>query len=361
MADLGATALFYSARPSLTLDGLGDPSLDAGLLSVSVQENTQGLSCAEVVIGNWGAANGGVDYLYFDRQTFDFGRRLGIEMGADDTLAQVFDGRITALEGHYPQHRPPELLLLAEDRFQDLRMVRRTRTFEDLSDQDVFNRIASEHGLKSQIDVTGPSYRVLAQVNQSDLAFLRERARSIDAEVWVAGDTLHAQSRERRGQGAITLTYGKGLHEFAVTADLAHQRTSLTASGWDVASKQKIEEQATSSAIQSELNGDLGGSQILQSRFGERAERIVHTVPLSPQEAQSHAKAYYRAMARRFVCGQGVGEGDGRIRVGVKITLKQLGGLFDGEYYVSEVKHTFDAMQGYRTHFAVERAGLGRT
>ena len=88
--------------------------------------------------------------------------------------------------------------MLAEDRFQDLRMVRRSRTFEDVSDRDVIEQIAGEHGLTTDVDLDGPTYRVLAQVNQSDLAFLRERARAVDAELWLDGDC----STPRRGRGA---------------------------------------------------------------------------------------------------------------------------------------------------------------
>src|SRR5258705_8493580 len=44
-----------------------------------------------------------------------------------DTL---FEGRIMALEGQFPEGRQPQLVVLAEDRFQDLRMTRRTRTFK---------------------------------------------------------------------------------------------------------------------------------------------------------------------------------------------------------------------------------------
>src|SRR5690606_381170 len=139
------------------------------------------------------------------------------------------------------QSRPPELTVLAEDRFQDLRMARRTRSFEDVTDEDVFRRIASDHGLTPEIDAgAAVRHKVLAQVNQSDLAFLRERARAIDAEVWVKGDTLYVASRSRRGGEEIALAYGQRLHEFSVLADLAGQRTSFSVAGWDVGAKEPV-------------------------------------------------------------------------------------------------------------------------
>ena len=76
-----------------------------------------------------------------------------------------------------------------------------------------------------------PDARVLAQINQSDLAFLRDRARAADADVWVEGKTLHAAARASRTDSRLELVHGARLREFAVCADLAHQRTAVVCGG----------------------------------------------------------------------------------------------------------------------------------
>jgi uncharacterized protein len=357
MGSISSTNALYAARPRISIDGQENRELTAGLISLLVEETPEGLFRCEATFGNWGA-DGEVGLLYFDRQILDFGRDLAVQAGDDQAAAQIFSGKITGIEGHFPRVRAPEITVLVEDRFQDLRMARRTRTFEDVSDADVVQQVASQHGLRTAIDMDGPTHRVLAQLNQSDLAFLRERAHAVDAELWVEGDTLHAQARSRRDAGEVALTYGQRLFEFSVLADLARQRTTLSVSGWDVAAKEELEYEAGESALGSELNGFLGGSTLLQQAFGRRKERLVHMAPVTQQEAQAVAEAHYRQMARQFIQGRGVCEGDGRIRVGAHVTLRGLGALFSGEYYVSEVRHTFDGVSGFATHFRVERPGL---
>jgi phage protein D len=359
MGDLGSSSAFYASRPDLTIDGREVTNLEEGLLSLSIEETTAGLFCCEACFGNWGSGAAEVGFLYFDRRVFDFGRELGVTLGDGDSRAPVFSGRITALEGRYPRQAPPELMVLAEDRCQDLRMVRRTRTFEDVQDRDVFESIAREHGLTPEIDLDGPTYRTLAQLNQSDLAFLRERARAIDAEVWVEDASLFAQARRRRNGREVTLTYGRGLRELVVTADLAHQRTRLAVGGWDVAGKEAIEEEVGEETVSGELDGGTSGGRTLEGAFGDRPERVVHTVPLSRDEARAVAEAHYRTAARRFVCGEGVAEGDARIKVAARVKLVGLGPLYDGPFYVTAARHTFDAKNGYLTHFGLERPGLG--
>ena len=348
---------FRIARPTINLDGEDNSDLAEGLLSLLIVENTNGLYRCEALVGNWGSVENTVGFLYFDRRTLDFGKEIKVKLGTD----LLFHGKITGLEANFSEGGPPELNVLAEDRFQDLRMTRRTRTFEDVTDSDVINQVTTEHGLTPEANVNGPTYRVLGQVNQSDLAFLRERARSIDAELWLEGSTLYAQSRTDRSRGTVQMTHGNKLREFSVMADLAGQRTSVTVSGWDVSSKTELKHEATDSILSGELNGDMSGASILFSAYGQRKEAVVHAVPLTSQEAQCQAEALFKMSARRFVVGRGVAETDSRLRVGNSVDLQGLGPLFSGRYYLSEVRHRFDGINGLRTEFTAERPGLGRS
>jgi uncharacterized protein len=359
MAEQAATLPLYSSRPRMKIDGQDDPRLDAGLLTLSIFENEQGLYRLEMTFGNWGSNGRELGFLYFDRQLFDFGRTIDIELGDGSATAPAFSGRITGIEGRFIEQRPPEILILAEDRLQDLRMTRRTRSFEDVSLDDVAQRIASDHSLEPQIDIDSPHYKTLAQVNQSDLAFLRERARLIDAEVWVEGERLYVQARSRKKVAAVELTYKQRLHEFSVLADLAHQRTHLKVAGWDISAKEKLEVEAAQSAIQSELQGGMGGGQILQDSFGERKETITHLTPMSEEETRSLAEANYRTIARQFVTGCGLAEGDARLKAGANVTINGVGTLFNGSYYVNSVQHMFSPDSGYKTRFCVERPAIG--
>jgi phage protein D len=83
-------------------------------------------------------------------------------------------------------------------------------------------------------------------------------------------------------------------------------------------------------------------------------------VPITQQEAQARADAYFRSIARRFVTAHGVAEPEPPLRVGTSAELTGLGPLFSGKYYVAGVRHVFDGAKGLRTEFAAERPGLGR-
>ena len=346
----------HSARPTINVAGQDDPVLAESLQRLEIVETIEGLHRCEAAFDNWGAYNGHVDYLYFDRAKLDFGTAFKVTW----TGETLFEGRIMALEGAFPETAPPEITALAEDRFQDLRMTRRTRSFANVSDSDLFQQIAGEHGLTSNVNVNGPTYSVIVQVNHSDLAFLRDRARTIDAELWMDGTQLNAETRANRRGNPLEMTHGLELRSFRVLADLATQRTTVTANGWDVSAKDTLTHDADDSVISSELNGDTSGISILQSKYGARKESLSHTVPLNSQETQAIAESGMKACARRFVVGRGIAETQAKLRVGVVVNLKNLGPLFSGQYYVVEVRHRFDSARGIRTEFTAERAGLGQ-
>jgi hypothetical protein len=344
------------ARPSIYIGGQNDTALAQALLQLIISEDVQGLYHCEARFGNWGPKGNSIGFMYFDRKKLDFGKPMQIKIDQD----KIFDGRISAIEANFGEARPPEIAVLLEDRFQDLRMTQRTRTFADVSDSDVMNRIANDYGLQSNIDVSGPSYKVLAQVNQSDLSFLRERARAIDAEIWLDDKTLHCQSRTKRNNGTVKVNYGGELREVTVTADLAGQRTSVKVNGWDISGKSAMTYEANDQVISGELGSDTSGISILKSAFGDRKEALAHTVPLSSREAQTEAEAVMRMTARRFVIAHGITQADAKLRVGTYIDMQGLGPLFSGKYYLCHVKHVFEGTQGFVTEFSAERAGIGK-
>src|SRR5258708_23878386 len=270
----GSNSPVTGARPSIEIEGQRDATLTSALLALLIVESSDGLYRCEATFGNWGGAEHG-GFQHFDRKQLEFGKSFAVKL-ADGVL---FDGRISAITAAFPDGGPPQVGICAEDRLQDLRMTRRTRSFDDKSVADVIRSIAGDHGLQAQIDLSGETYKLLAQVNQSDLAFVRDLARREDAQVWVEGSNLKAAQRPRRNGASLELAWAGKLREFHVSADLAHQRTKLVAAGWNVGDKEAAKHEATGAAIQAEPKGGPGGPQPLQSAVGARPHPPAHRSP----------------------------------------------------------------------------------
>lgn len=341
------------ARPLIEVDGQVRETLASGLLELQIADSADGMARCEMVFGNWGSPDRG-GFQHFGRDLLEFGKPVKVRLGSDT----LFEGRISAISASFPDGGTPQIGVSSEDRLQDLRMTRRTRSFADATLADVARRIAGEHGLTPQIDAGGETYRHLAQVNQSDLAFLRDLARREDVQVWVEGRTLHAVQRARRQGSTIDLEWAGQLREFSVCADLAHQRTKLVGSGWNVSDKRATRHEAGEAAIRAELGGGESGAKVLQQAFGERIDTLAHGLPAADAQARALAEASFRHLARRFVVGRGVAEAQPQLRVGAKVTIKGVGPIFEGEYMVTDAQILFDAKRGLRTEFLCDRAAI---
>lgn len=344
-----------TARPTFIVEGQDSAALTSELLRLVITEDVNAVHRCEATFGNWGSTEHGLGFLYFDRTLLDFGKTLTVRV--DDQT--IFEGRVVSLTGGFSAAGPPTVTAVADDRLVDFRVTRRTRTFSNASVSDILHQISADHGLSAVIDVAGPTSEQMSQVDQSDLTFIRELCRNAGVEVYVSGNVLHAQHRENRNGGMVDLSYGRELLELSVCADLSEQYTSVAVSGWDAGAKRAISVEADQSTVAAETHGERGAAIVLAS-FGERRRVITDSGSTREGEAAAVAGAAFTAMARRFVTTRGVAQFNARLRVGCHAKLTGVGRLFDGEHYISHVRHRFDNGDSLRTEFVAERAWLGR-
>lgn len=351
--------LLAVAGPVFTVGGEAVRGLARDCVRLVVAEGLEGLRTMEAhfVASGIGAAGPPGDLLHLDGSEVDFGADLQVAVGPESSQRTVFDGTVSGLELVLGDSEPPRVVVLAEDRLMRLRMTRRMRSYPQVTDAEVARRIAQDHGLDADVTVTGPTYDVLQQVNQSDLAFLRERARLLRAELWCTGRTLHLSDRAQRPGTRLTLVHGNELLTVRLCADLAHQRTDVTVSGYDARRKAVIDERAGPDTIRAEAGTGRTGPGVLRSALGASATFRVREVALTTSEAAAWAKAEMLRRARRFVTVTGQTRGSPDLQVGSIVRLELVGAPFEGDgYYVTRVTHTYDTERGLRTAFEAERA-----
>ncbi|MGE3309004.1 MAG: phage late control D family protein [Limisphaerales bacterium] len=355
-------ALLVSTAPVFEVDGEVSGDLARDLLRLEVEEATDGLKTFRLQLLAQGPRAGEINegLRYLDGALLDFGKPISVSIGPADASRIIFEGHLSALEVIHREAKPPEVAVFAEDKLMTLRMTRRSKTYEEMSDADIAEAIASEHGLAAAVDAEGPTYDRVQQWNMSDLAFLRQRARLVQAEIWVLDDTLHFQQRDRRTATRVTLVQGNHLIELRARADLAHQRTLVKVSGYDAATREAIEEEADDSVISGdESTGGVTGPAVLARAFGERVSYRVREAPLNGEEAVAWAGAEMRRRARGFVTVTGITRGSSDLVVGSRVILENVGKPFEGPpYSVTRVVHTYDTAEGFRTLFQAERAIL---
>jgi phage protein D len=348
----------YNPRPTVQVDGQGDPRLDELLLAMEMDEREGGMSRLVLRFSNVASlARGAAEAAFEDERLLRLGARLTVGAGDVSSPAEIFRGTITAIQAEFPQAEPPELVVHAEDALQSARMARNSRTFEDMSVADVARAIASDHGLTPVIDGLTEVTGLWAQWNESDLAFLRRLLARFHADCQVVGAELHISPLRDLRRNEVELELHSQLTAVTVTADLAHQVTGVSIAGWDEAAGEAIRHTAQPGRVPPGEGRDA--ARIVEEAFGARIEHIGQHATRTAREAEAVAQAALERRMRGFVIARGEAEGNARLRVGTHVRLSGISARFDNVYLVSRACHRYDQRHGYRTEFEAESAYLG--
>jgi len=348
----------YSAIPTVQIDGQANDKVTAQLLSIEMREQEGGMSSLEMRLSNFGSFSSGLaDLVFEDGAIIKLGSAVLVYAGDASSPTEIFRGKVTGLEGRFPDSGPPDLVVLAEDALQMARMQRRTKNWDSTTLTAIAQQVATNLGLTLVLDGLDANIGTQQQFNESDLHFLRRLLARYDADVQIVGTELHASTRSSAQRNYIEIDLNSQLKEVRVIADLSHQVTQITATGWDYNQGQRIS--VTSQTTSFGPGSGQAGKDWLQQALSPRSEQLGQFTAFNSQEAQALVDAEFAQRIRSFVVAHGVSEGNPNLRVGTYLKLNGLGQRFSNTYYTTATVHHFDTQGGYETRFRAECAYLG--
>lgn len=348
----------YSAIPTIQVDGQANDKVTAQLLAMDMREKEGGMSALELRFSNFGSFAGGLgDLVFEDGAVLKLGAALQVYAGEVSSPTEIFRGKITALEAVFPSEGPPDLVVLAEDSLQSARLQRRTKTWDNATLAQIAKQVATNLGLTPVLDGLDTNIGTQLQFNESDLHFLHRLLARYDADLQVVSTELHASPRAQAQRNSIEIALNSQLREVRVIADLAHQVSQTTATGWDYKQGQTISVTSKTSSLGP--GSGKSGKDWLQQALSSRSEQLARLIALNQDEAQAVVDSEFAQRTRQFVVAHGISEGNPNLRVGTHLKLAGLGPRFSNTYYTTATVHHFDTEHGYETRFSAECAYLG--
>ena len=354
MADPGLTQIRDAPDFAVLANGQRLPDdVRSDITHVTVSNYVEGASMFTITFNNWDSDR--QEFKGYDEDQLREGTPVEVTIGFTDSRLSLIKGEVTALEPDYAQDAAPVLKVHGYDRLHRLRRGRKTRSFTNMKDSQIADRIARDLGLTAQVEDTKIVHEYVLQNNQNDIDFLLERARRIRYEVVVQDRTLYFRKiANDQSDRTVSLQYGLTLRSFYPRLSTMQQVSEVIVQGWDQNTKQAIRGKARSGDEISKMGGERTGVAISEQAFFKTKSFIVDTPISSEGEATQIAKARFNDMAVTFITGEGVAIGDPEIRAGKVIELTGLGNRFSGLYYVTASTHVVD-QKGYHTRFTVER------
>jgi phage protein D len=292
-----------------------------------------------------------------DNGPFDLTKEVEIEAAAaDDNKVTLVKGEITALEPQFEEGMIAELIVRGYDKSHRLYRETKSRAFLNKKDSDLAEEIAQAAGLQAQVDSTSAVYDHIYQHNQSDLAFLMERAWRIGFECFVSDGKLHFR-KPPSDSARVTLTWGDDLLSFSPRMTLAEQVDEVVVKGWDVDQQTAIVGQASNGRLYPKIEESKDGKQWAGS-FGAGKLVIVDQPVVNQSEANTLAEARLNELSGSFVVAEGVAFRRPDIKAGQMVRLEGLGQRFSGSYLVTSATHIYSD-EGMKTQFAVRGSRTG--
>jgi uncharacterized protein len=283
---------------------------------------------------------------------FGIGQEVVIQMDSESEIqTPTLVGEIAGLEPEFRSDGFLGLTVWGYDRLHHLQRSQKTRSYTRLKDSQIAMNIAAEAGLMVQVKDSEVIHEYLLQANQTDLAFLQERAQLIHYAMFVEDKTLFFQPIDSKASPSSTLTLGEDLLEFYPRLSSVSQNTQVQVQGWDMTKKETI--LGKNSTVKTRVQQEDGVT--IAKKFGTSITTLSDRPVLTKSEAGQIAEAQLNRTMLGLIVGEGVCLGLPKLSLGQVIRLEGLNKTFNGDYYVTGISHHHSFEAGYTTHFKVRR------
>jgi phage protein D len=350
---------FDTLAPEFTVTVNGTPLPNAAvadLLKITILDDVDAPGMFAITIVAWDTTE--MKPKWIDDPLFQEGNPVEIAFGYRDQTKTALSGEITGLEPEFAESRPPTLTVRGYDRRHRLMRSRKTRSFANCKDSDVASQIASDAGLRPQVEDSKVTLPYVLQHNQTDLDFLTTRARRINFEVSMKDRNLLFRPRKISDSAELTLHREVELLDFRPRLTSLGQVPALEVRGWDPTKKQEIIGTAGAGDEPRLMGGSRSGPSNSGKAFGTTASARVTSPVQSKDEADEMAKRGFGEMALAYIRADGRCIGEPRLRAGTVVKIEGIGTRFSGSYYVTSTEHAFGPSKGYRTQFSARRNSI---
>jgi type VI secretion system (T6SS) baseplate-like injector VgrG len=277
---------------------------------------------------------------------------VSAKAGGREGEKPLFDGEIVEIEPELGSGAQ-RLVVRAFDRLHRLGRGCYVRSFLNVTDGDLVQRIAQEAGLQARVGPAGQVHPYVLQANETNMELLQARAAALGYLLFVQGKTLHCVPPEPQGT-PVELRWGQTLQEFRPRMTTVGQVTRVTARGWDPGRRQEIVGQAGNGKGAPKVGETRGGGELVQGAFHLEAPHLVADRPIRTQAAADQlAQAAADSRAGRFIEAEGTCAGNPAVVAGASVRLDGVGTRFGGVYFVTGATHLYSASRGYTTHFSI--------
>lgn len=279
-------------------------------------------------------------FAHSEESMFEPGGEIEIKVAHDPTatMETIYKGLITEHGIKLYTNGTSCLTLTCRDEALALTVGRKNMIFYDQKDSDIISAIISESGIKGSADVeaTKTTHKKLIQYYSTNWDFIQARADANSLVTIINDGEISIKKPTISEKTGISVTYGVDLMDMDLKMDASFQYEEVQANFWDHTA-QAIENTAGAKPSANK-QGDVDSGKL--SSVLKQKELVHTTAPVTKDFIQSWADSIYQRGHLSRIRGKVRFVGSEKIEVGKTLELAAIGKRFNGDGYISKVRHT---------------------
>lgn len=314
-------------------------------VETSVQSTADSFSFTIANAFDYGTREFNVDWI---DQYFTPTKSIEIKLGYVDKLETVMSGVITKVSYQYPKNGYPTINVSGMDLSFVMMRGKKIVDWSGKTFSEIVSAIGQQYALNLDIDQSDKKYDYHAQYFKDNFNFIKSLAQEINYDFAIIGKTLYFKKTLTGTSPMLELEWGKHLHSFSTTYDIADQVSKVVVLATENQKKLVYEGEATE--VKKLGTNPKTGVDLMQV-FGTNADDYQKEELKSEQDAQERAEAILNEQALKLVKGNGECIGLPEIQAGRYIKIKQMGQQLSQPYHIQSVTHSI-GNSGYTTSFS---------
>ncbi len=319
--------------------------LSVQVISMQVMQTINKISVAKLVILD--TDNNGESFPISNGTIFTPGAKIEMAIGSVDIQKTIFSGIITKQSLKLRNSTAPQYIIEARHSLVKATLNRKSGVFANMPDSDVITQLADPYKTDSllNVDSTTVTHKELVQYDCTDWDFIVSRAQANGLAIMLNPLTINIKKPVTTGTPAITLTYGATLIELDAEIDNRLQFTEVQTTAWDAAAQALVVE--SGSATVTELGNVI--SDEIATGIANELQTFKHAATIPTNELKAWADSKVQKAKLSKVRGRAMIDGINDFELGQLVGINDAALNFNGNAWISGVKHDYDNQQGWKT------------
>jgi phage protein D len=293
--------------------------------------------------------------MIVDSPLLFIGVQVKILMGYKDAVEEVAIYEITGMRAYFNSESGISVTIEGYCHLQRLNHARVNRGYNEKNMADIVNEIAGLYTLSAETDVETEPFPFKLQRNQTDFEYLLMHTREHNCYLWGNDKTVYFKKETDVGKEEIILEKGKTLTAFTGGAQSGKLFTNVVVRGRNPDTGKFIEATAGPDKVKKKIGGNTTAPTHIEKNIAKFTHNYFDYGIKDIKGAEERAAIILEQNSMDYVRFIGECQGNPKILAGMTITIKGMGEIYSGKYFVMQAEHELIPMQGYMTSFEVVR------